>query len=598
MIRKSSLVRKFMILCAAILLVILLAMAFQVYMARRVILDRSTGALTAAHQQTYSSLEYFSKTVGNAAFALCYSPTIQQLLKTDSDISRVLMNDDVNSVFSSTSLLQDNIIGISVFDKNGDIIASNGQTVIKEHIGIGDAASHPDGLVSSLSSQAEEQRLGRKTYTISYPIYTLQTNRLLGPLLGAVMFTMNTENVQDILSSIESYEDGMSMLEDSGSRLVASSSAAAQVLYDSGEWRNKNAYLSISSKLSGSNWTLVSLIPKGQLQRDLLPILWMSYFTGAAIFLLLAWATFLLYRKVLTPIRELSGFMQSVPALESNARYQMKNSGDELGLMAQSMNTMLDSMDEKNAALRKSETQYLEANIARQEMEILAYRNQISPHFLYNTLECMRGIALYRNAPEIVRISQSLSQMFRYTVKGGNFATVADEVRHTKEYATIIGYRFMDRIKIDFTTEEDAMDCLALRLTLQPLVENAVFHGLEKNVGEGIIRVEACIRRERLYLTVSDNGVGMPPGQLEALRKSLLVDPDVTPGSEKGIGLVNIARRLKLFYHGESTLHLESRPNGGTRVQISIPAKKEADPACTQSSSPMTNLGSHTESPT
>lgn len=596
--RKSSLVRKFTIICAAILLIVLFALSFQMYTAYQLILDRTVNALSVAHQQTRASIEYFGQTLENAAFALCYSPTVQQLLKTDASIGRVLLNDDLNSVFSSTSLLQGNIIGISVFDKDGGLITSNGQAVLINHMNVSEIAAHPEGLFSALSSKTEETRLGRKTYTIAYPIYYLQTNRLLGGLVGGVLFTMSTGNMQDILANIESFDGGLSILADAQGQMVAGSSPAAQALFDSGKWRDDPTYLAITSTLEGSGWTLTSLIPKGQVQSDLLPILWGASITGAAIVLLLACVMLLLYSKVFTPIRRLSGFMQAVPSSESGARYPLGGSGDELALMAASMNGMLDSLDEKNIELRQREKQYLEADIARQEMEIIAYRNQISPHFLYNTLECIRGIALYRSAPEIVAISQSLSKMFRYTVKGGNFASAADEVNHTREYATIIGYRFMNRIRVDFDVEEEAMGCRALKLTLQPLVENAVFHGLEKSVSEGVIRVQVCVRRERLIFTVSDNGVGMVPERLQALLDSLTGTLDAANGGEKSIGLGNIARRLKLFYREASTIHIESRQNEGTRVQISIPAQKEADAECIQPSSLTTSPGSPMGLPT
>ena len=120
---------------------------------------------------------------------------------------------------------------------------------------------------------------------------------------------------------------------------------------------------------------------------------------------------------------------------------------------------------------------------ARNNLEILAYRSQINPHFLYNTFECIGGMALSRDAHEVAEMSGALSQMFNYAVKEADFVSVQEELDHIAHYALIIGYRFMGRIKITVDAAPEAAGLRIPRLVLQPVVENAVFHGLEPKKG-------------------------------------------------------------------------------------------------------------------
>lgn len=188
-------------------------------------------------------------------------------------------------------------------------------------------------------------------------------------------------------------------------------------------------------------------------------------------------------------------------------------------------------------------------------------------------------MALYYRSEEIAAISESLSTMFRYAVKGESFATVAQEVEHVREYATIIDYRFMNRIHISMDIAAEAEEYQTLKLSLQPLVENAVFHGLERKVGEGQIRLSVLLDADTLILTVRDNGVGMTPDALAQLQSTLedarRDERDVSE-SKRSIGLTNIARRLHLFYGSASSISIESMEGKGTTVVVRIPARKEA----------------------
>ena len=181
------------------------------------------------------------------------------------------------------------------------------------------------------------------------------------------------------------------------------------------------------------------------------------------------------------------------------------------------LNEMLDKIEKSSEEVLASQTRMLHEKTAQQQMEIIAYRNQVNPHFLYNTFDCIRGIAYMHNAMEIVVISQSLSSMFHYAVKGGNFVTIEEELQYMQSYATIIGYRFDGRITILDHIDPGLYQCMVIRMLLQPLVENSIYHGVKAMRKKGMIRIRGWKEGSLVYLQVSDNGAGIPEDKIDKL---------------------------------------------------------------------------------
>ena len=225
---------------------------------------------------------------------------------------------------------------------------------------------------------------------------------------------------------------------------------------------------------------------------------------------------------------------------------------------------VLDSYIEK-----MGETQGLER--LDKQTELTALQTQINPHFLYNTLDCIRGMALYHEEDAIAEITLALSKLFRFAVKGGNIVKVEEEVAHIREYSRIIDHRFQGRIRVLVEMDECVGEKPIIKFLLQPLIENAVFHGLEQKIEGGEVR--AVIRmagEDRMVFTVEDNGCGMTQTQLDTL-KSMLEQGE----NQTGIGMANIYQRIKLFYGENALFSIESVWNQGTKVVIVVPAQIE-----------------------
>ena len=192
---------------------------------------------------------------------------------------------------------------------------------------------------------------------------------------------------------------------------------------------------------------------------------------------------------------------------------------------------------------------------------------------MHNTFECIRGMALLYEVPDIAEIAEALSRFFSYNVRGKGYATIREIADHIHDYASIIGYRFMNKYTISIEIEEEVMDQYMPKMILQPLVENAVFHGLEPKEESGNVSVFVGKEKDRLAIRVQDSGCGMDEKELEALQVKLKEydRTSLLPLQKHGIGMVNIYRRLRLFYGTQLEFNVTSKVGEGTQIEILVP---------------------------
>lgn len=220
--------------------------------------------------------------------------------------------------------------------------------------------------------------------------------------------------------------------------------------------------------------------------------------------------------------------------------------------------------------------------LSTKHAELLALQNQINPHFLYNTLEAIRGDALSEGMDEIADTTEALSTFFRYTISDtGNLVTLEDELENIENYFKIQKYRFGEKLCLQVDFPEDyakLLQCKVPKLTLQPIVENAVYHGLESKDTGGLVLISIDSTRSKLLISIQDDGVGLPEFELQKLNERL-AQPEEKPAEKKkgSIALTNVSRRIKLLFGEEYGIHLFSIPGVGTDVQVTVPVILETD---------------------
>lgn len=221
------------------------------------------------------------------------------------------------------------------------------------------------------------------------------------------------------------------------------------------------------------------------------------------------------------------------------------------------------------------------AEAFQKQTELMALQSQINPHFLYNTLDTIRGQALINNNPQVAEMVEKLSMFFRYSISGKeNMVMLRDELNHTINYIAIQQFRFGNRFVFDVEIDDEDKNCmnyLVPRLILQPIVENAIFHGLEDVNEGGRIALEVTLLEDELIITISDNGKGMPQKALDDLNdrihssERMIVGHDTKSKDHTGIALPNINRRIKLMFGDAYGMSVFSSVGMGTDVELVLP---------------------------
>ena len=271
------------------------------------------------------------------------------------------------------------------------------------------------------------------------------------------------------------------------------------------------------------------------------------------------------------PVEEMSSTITRIKDGETQLRVQPVGWSQELTTLGTEFNEMLDRMQ----VMAQEELQH-KMLVERTEYKML--QAQINPHFLYNTLEVIRGEALINGDKKVAEMTEALANYFRYNIsRKETFVYLKDELKNICNYFKIQQHRFGDRISFEIVyhgiEEKDVQNCYIPKLILQPIVENSIYHGLEMKIGGGVIKIHISSADDKLMLTIADDGLGMTQEDLDKLNRD--VDAGKTDenaaDSHNGVALQNIKRRLKLYWGKEAYMIATSTLNYGTEMHLMLP---------------------------
>ncbi|WP_406678347.1 sensor histidine kinase [Neomoorella carbonis] len=246
--------------------------------------------------------------------------------------------------------------------------------------------------------------------------------------------------------------------------------------------------------------------------------------------------------------------------------YVMANYIAEKGVMT----IIQEQLNEKNMRLMEEIKARAELEKALKDAELKALQSQINPHFLFNTLNAVSRLALLENAPKTQEIVFALAELLRGTVrKIGQVATLREELTYIKHYLLIIQTRLRDTIQVELNIDEDCLDGEIPLFTLQPLVENAIVHGLERKEEGGRLTIRILRNEETVRVEIEDNGLGMPPKVLEEVLQLESKRSDRTHLT--GLGMNSVYKRLQYHFGSEFHWNVESRLDEGTKIILVFP---------------------------
>lgn len=318
-----------------------------------------------------------------------------------------------------------------------------------------------------------------------------------------------------------------------------------------------NNYI-ISYLKNNMNWTIISKVPFSEISKQsniyMLVILGMLLLSGIMSFLGLIFVS----SNITRPIDKLIKSMRAVENGEFK-KVSVGTGNDEIVKLKNVYNTMIFKIENLIE-------QIMDEQKTKRKAELNVLQAQIKPHFLYNSFDAISGLALEGRNDEVYKIIKALGIFYRTSLGNGReVISVREELQTVKSYLTILQIRYDNLFEISMDIDKRSNEYKILKLVLQPIVENSIYHGIKPNRRRGKIFISTCLKDDYVELIVQDDGVGISEDKLN----------DIKELNTEGIGLRGTMERLNIFYNGKSKLEVESKLGFGTKVTIHIPTSQE-----------------------
>lgn len=483
--------------------------------------------------------------------------------------------EDFYNKISVISRMQRDIYAVTVYDENGDIIAAtNGETPIKKQIY--KDLSFEKSLFESAEDFAFSSPHVQTVFEGRYPwVVTLAAKADTPVLENGVYITIDYEfsEIAKYIDNVGIGRHGYCFITDSGGNIIYH--PQQQLIFSGiknentdfikglsdGVHYEKNVIYAITTT-EYSLWRVVGLSFTDELtverRTQIIFSIAISFFCCGIIALIVLRA----YSKIVNaPVRSLIKAMNAFENQAENFRYKGGNeSVTELRIISSSFEHMANTIQNLMERVHREEQEL-------RKTELKALQAQINPHFLYNTLDSIQWMCEQGKTKDAAEMVRALARLFRISIsRGRELITIKEELQHAENYLIIQSYRYRSQFSYTIDASDELMDCLCNKITIQPLIENAIYHGIDRMVDEGEIKitVKPAEDDDDILITVSDNGVGMTK---EQCGKILAKDRS----DSGGIGVKNVNDRLKIYFGKKYGLSIESELDVGTTVTVRIP---------------------------
>ena len=345
---------------------------------------------------------------------------------------------------------------------------------------------------------------------------------------------------------------------------LKSEDTEALAALEDGAYADDTVIYSVAS-VGESGWRAVGVSYVDELvNRNVNDMIRLSFWLAVVVLAVAVLTSWLLSRLIGKPLRGLASAMESFESDADHFTYRPVGGTREVQELSDSFEHMVLRIQELMTTVREEEV-----NLRKTELKAL--QAQINPHFLYNTLDSIAWMCEQGRNADAVKMVHALARLFRISIsRGHELIPIAKELEHAESYLQIQMYRYKNQFTYTFDVDPDCLGYYCNKITLQPIIENSINHGLDLMVDEGRIDVRVRFDGDDIVFSVQDNGVGMSPEQLEAIMQR-------GPTDRTGIGIKNVNDRLKIYFGRSYGLSITSEPDVGTCVEIRMPRIREGD---------------------
>ncbi len=547
--------------------------------------------------KTNKSLESYVNEIQNMTYYISFHPTVQNFLQANQNqtVNVEQRNYEISSFLQGFTTLRAEVAGILVVNAHNEYVSN--EFIAKQAVDLTTESWYKQAEANRGIFQLIGQPDGR--HLMNYAAYTdnevvTVVRAILDPstqeTLGVILIDLKLRIIAETLKDLRLGKTGFLMLvDDQGQIIYAPNSPITP--YIQAHWFTEdvtgNFFKVIGEqhvqfmcrKSNFTNWSVVGVFSTNESVEEISEIrFYLISFIFLAIFLGVT-ASYFLSHTISRPILRLTHYMGKVESGDLGIR-SMEKRNDEIGILSREFNKMLSQISKLISLVETKERQ-------KRESELRVLHANIKPHFLYNTLDTIQWLAKEKGATEVSGLVDALSTFFRIGLsKGKEIISFRDEIEHVNSYLKIQQTRYSHKLEHDIHVHEGMQSCLVLKLILQPIVENAIYHGIKERRGIGHIRIEAIVMDQVMVIQVIDDGIGISEDKLQQLQKQLdLITPDdfkqftlleeheheLNELTSHGYGLINVQSRLRYTFGLPYGLQIHSKLHQGTTVTITHP---------------------------
>ncbi len=421
--------------------------------------------------------------------------------------------------------------------------------------------------------------INKSVISISRTIINLNT----GKPIGMIMFDQEIDQFSKLVSDIEWENNQNFAIVGKNGSVIYSNGTLNPAHYDklttntltrmSGSFKQDVGADTLLVNFSESpdyRWKVISAIPLSELQKKSGFLRDINYYLLTVLillaFILSAFFSYIVNR----PLKKLLLSLRKLGKGDFSTRIRIKGE-DELSQISLTFNAMVQNIESLIQ-------QNFQMGLLKKQAELESLQSQINPHFLFNTLTSILSVLDKRDFGKSATMIKSLSDMFRYSLNKGKFIVpFREELEHVKKYLYIQECRFASKYRVVYDIDDEVMSCGIVRLSLQPLVENAIIHGIEPKVGTAELRITAKVFGDKFYVYIADTGVGIETDELAAIHASLAPpDGELSPSAPYDkLGILNVDRRIKLHFGSQYGLKLYMSDHAETVVKLTLPSLQD-----------------------
>lgn len=547
------------------------------------VLENSTEYTSQLIGQVNNDIDSYINYMENLSFIVANNTDVRDYLFAENltEQRRNQLQERITALFENVKDTRGDITNIAVIPQTREPLINNGVERLNPYVDVKELSWYQEALKArgeAAISSSHVQNAVQEHYDWVVTLSRYISNRVT-PEIGGVFFVdLNYNAIQELCERISLGNKGYIYILDQSGAIVYHPqqqliySGMKQELLSEVMETEESSFLTEDGKLytisrsEATGWTVVGVSYVSELMAGADSARLVYALMALVLFAAALALAYLLSREITKPIQRLQGSMKEVERGNfDNAAIQVWDD-NEIGSLSRSFNIMTEEIQK---LMKQSEREQR----AKRKYELRVLQSQISPHFLYNTLDSIIWMAEWGKNQEVVTMTSSLARLLRRTISNEQeLVTIAEELDCTEAYLTIQKMRYKDKLEYEIDLEDGIGREKIVKLVLQPLVENAIYHGIKYKEGRGLIQIRVFCQEDCIVLQVEDDGKGMDEETLAHIFEQHIRDT-----RSNGVGVNNVNERIRLFYGAEYGLSFKSEPEKGTTATIRIPLGKDGE---------------------